>query len=813
MGSRRPEIVPVKNGPLKVKGAVRLCNSRGEPIATPPTFILCRCGATKNKPFCDGTHVSIGFDDSPDPDRVPDQLDTYRGSQVVVSDNRGICSHAGFCTDNLPEVWRSGVEPWIDPDGAAPDDVVRVVRMCPSGALSYATDGDRQTAFHDTPEVQVSKDGPYWVRGGVVLERVEYGDGGSREHCALCRCGQSRNKPFCDGSHWYAGFRDDESLTISASNRAEETREQQWVEVGKVEMFAPGEVHGITVGQRTAALVRTEDGWYAVDGSCPHQGGPMTEGTLCDQAIRCPWHGYDFSITNGKGIGNEHRVETYEVRERDGAVEVAAAQAAHSSWTVSHVIVETMLEWGVDTVFGMVGHSNLGLSEAIRVQEARGKVRYVGVRHEGAAAFACSGYGKVSGRPAACLSIAGPGATNLLTGLWDAKMDRVPVLALTGQVSTQVMGPGAFQEIDLSSAFESVARFSHTVLPGSDPAELASLALKTAIVERDVSHLIFPDEVQTLDAGSQGPGRPDGRVGQTAVSPPSQPLAHALLRLARARRPVVIVGDGARGGIAEVVALAEKLGSPVITTFKGKGLVGDDHPLGAGVLGRSGTPVASWFMNQADLLVVFGASFAHHTGIDEAKPIIQVDFDRMALGKFHAVEEAVWGDIGMTARLMRERLSERRHSTDQRPELAARWRAWREEKAARERQDRGHGLNSALIFKHLAEAVPDDAVISVDVGNNTYSFGRYFETCRQTVLMSGYLGSIGFAFPAAMGAWAARPDRRIVSVSGDGGFGQYMGEFLTAVKHKMKITHVLLNNNELGKMRTAEQKIDYRAAG
>ena len=154
--------------------------------------------------------------------------------------------------------------------------------MCPSGALSYATDGDRQTAFHDTPEVQVSKDGPYWVRGWVVLERVEYGDGGSREHCALCRCGQSRNKPFCDGSHWHAGFRDDESLTISATNRAEETREQQWVEVGKVETFAPGEVHGITVGQRTAALVRTEDGWYAVDGSCPHQGGPMTEGTLCD---------------------------------------------------------------------------------------------------------------------------------------------------------------------------------------------------------------------------------------------------------------------------------------------------------------------------------------------------------------------------------------------------------------------------------------------------------------------------------------------------------------------------------------------------
>ena len=799
-GTRGPVIVPIKNGPLKVTGLTRLCNSRGDSIATTPTYILCRCGASKKKPFCDGTHVSIGFDDSLDPDRVSDRLDEYPGSKVTVSDNRGICSHAGFCTDNLPKVWRSGVEPWIDANGESVDEVVRVARMCPSGALSYATDGDRQTVFHDTPEVQVAKDGPYWVRGGVDVEEVDYGDGASREHCALCRCGQSRNKPFCDGSHWYAGFKDDEALTISASNRAEESTEEKWIQVGTVDGLTRGEVHSVTVGEKAIALVGTEDGWRAVDGLCPHQGGPLTEGTLCDGAIRCPWHGYDFSMATGKGIGNEHSVETYDARERDGAVEVAAAQATRSNWTVSHVTVETMLEWGVDTVFGMVGHSNLGLSEAMRVQEARGTLRYIGVRHEGAAAFACSGYGKVSGRPAACLSIAGPGATNLLTGLWDAKMDRVPVLALTGQINTQVMGPGAIQEIDLSSAFESVARFSHTVLPGSDHAELASLALKTAIVERDVSHLIFPDKVQTLDAGNEGPGRPDGRVGQTAVAPPPQPLAYALLRLSRARRPVIVVGHGARPGISEVVSLAETLRCPVITTFKAKGLIGDDHPLGAGVLGRSGTPVASWFMNQADPLVVFGASFAHHTGIDKSKPTIQVDFDRMALGKFHGVDEAVWGDIGITARLMREQLPDSRVAADQRSELAERWQAWRDEKATREKQDRGHGLNSALIFKHLAEAVPDDAVISVDVGNNTYSFGRYFETRRQTVVMSGYLGSIGFAFPAAMGAWAVRPNRPIVSVSGDGGFGQYMGEFLTAVKHGMNITHILLNNNELGKI-------------
>jgi len=458
----------------------------------------------------------------------------------------------------------------------------------------------------------------------------------------------------------------------------------------------------------------------------------------------------------------------------------------------------------------MVGHSNLGMAEALRIQEARGRVRYFGVRHEGAAAFACSGYAKVTGRPAACLAIAGPGATNLLTGLWDAKVDRAPVVALTGQVQTQVMGPGAFRDIDLASAFEAVTRFSQTVLPGSNPAELTSLAVKNALVERDVSHLILPDEVQVLDAGTAGPGRRDGRVATTAITPPQASLDLALYRIARAKRPLIVVGYGARDGMAEVVALAEALGAPVITTFKAKGQIGDNHPLGGGVLGRSGTPVASWFMNESDLLIVFGASFSHHTGIDARKPTIQVDFDRMALGKFHAVDEAVWGDIGVTAALLRDRLLAKPAAIDQRAELAERWAAWRAEKTARAARDNGQGLNSAILFERLAVAVPGDAILSVDVGNNTYSFGRYFECDRQSVLMSGYLGSIGFGFPAGLGAWAAGTGRKVVSISGDGGFGQYMGEFTTAVKYGMDVVHVLLNNGELGKISKEQRDGEWR---
>ena len=796
----KPTVELEKDGPLKVTGLETFLNSRGEAIATMKVVALCRCGASKNKPFCDGTHSQIGFTDEKADDRVPDQLDTYGGSEITILDNRGICSHAGYCTSGLPAVWRSAIEPWIDSDGADKETTVETIRKCPSGALSYLEEGQLRTDFHDSAQIQVSRDGPYYVRGGVEIKDCNFGAGASREHYVLCRCGASRNKPFCDGSHWYAGFHDDEALTISKAAKASETGEETWIAVGKVKGFAEGEVHALTVGERQAALVRQGGEIFALDGRCPHQGGPLGEGNLCEGALRCPWHGYDFDLKSGKGRGNEHAVETLKVREQNGQVEIALPKPKRSNWTVSHVIAETLVEWGIDTVFGMVGHSNLGMAEALRIQEGRGKLRFFGIRHEGAAAFACSGYAKATGRPAACLSIAGPGATNLLTGLWDAKVDRAPVIALTGQVQTQVMGPGAFQDIDLASAFEAVARYSQTVLPNSDHAELASLAMKTALVERDVAHLILPDEVQVLDAGKAGPGRSVGRLAPTAITPPKPSLDLALYRIAQAKRPLIIVGYGAREGAAEVTALAEALNCPVITTFKAKGLIGDDHPLGGGVLGRSGTPVASWFMNESDLLIVFGASFSHHTGIDARKPTIQIDFDRMALGKFHGVDEAVWGEVGVTAALLRDSLPPATACEDQRPELAERWRAWRAEKGARAAKDNGRGLNSAILFQRLAESVPDDAIVSVDVGNNTYSFGRYFECKAQSVLMSGYLGSIGFAFPAAMGAWAADTGRKVVSISGDGGFGQYLAEFTTAVKYGMDITHVLLHNGELGKI-------------
>ena len=550
-----------------------------------------------------------------------------------------------------------------------------------------------------------------------------------------------------------------------------------------------------------------------IDNACPHQGGPLGEGSIEKGWLRCPWHGYDYSPLTGQPPGGfDDAPACYKTEVRDDGVWVALPGEQPLVRTVSDVMVETMVNWGLTHVFGMVGHSNLGFADAMRKAEERGDLTYIGIRHEGAAAFAATAFGKLTGRPAGCFGIAGPGSTNLLTGLYDAKEDRAPVLALSGQVPSKDKGRGAFQDTDLESAFADVARFSETVHAGSNHAELATLAMKTAIVERDVAHLIFPDEVQHQPVAEDAAADvPDGRTGNTMISPPEADLAAAVTAIASAERPMVIVGNGARGHMEAVTALASAIGAPIATTFKGKGLISDEHPVGCGVLGRSGTPVASWFMNESDLLVVFGASFSNHSGIATYKPTIQVDTDPMALGKFHAVDMPLQGHVGVTATRMLEALPTERSCIDLRAELAERWAIWREEKARRVTDDAGRGLGGAAVMASLTSKVDDHAVIAVDVGNNTYSFGRYFESVAgQDVLMSGYLGSIGFALPAAMGAWAAVGDtRQVVSISGDGGLGQYAMELTTLAKYNMNITHIVLNNNELGKISKEQRAAEW----
>lgn len=580
-------------------------------------------------------------------------------------------------------------------------------------------------------------------------------------------------------------------------------KEARWFKVlDNKDKLVEGRVMSVLAGKKELCLTHWKGEYNALDNKCPHQGGPLGEGSIENGLLRCPWHGWDYDPCTGHAPGFDDGIEKFELKLEGDEVHVKIEERVDVPHTISDVMVETMTNWGVDTVFGMVGHSNLGFADALRRQEEKGNLKFIGIRHEGAGAFAASAYGKLTGKPAACFAIAGPGATNMFTGMWDAHVDRVPMLALTGQVATQVVGTGNFQEVDLVSAFSSVAEFNHRVQKDSKHAELMTLALKHSLLNRNVSHLTFPDEIQTLelDPEKYKAQTPLNRITAQTISPPQEQLDQAIDMLSKAKRPVIILGHGARFHMDKITELAERLKCPVLTTFKGKGVIGDNHPLAGGVLGRSGTPIASYFMNESDLILVLGASFSNHTGITPKKPTIQVDFDPMALSKFHEVDCAVWGEISITVDKVLENLNTF-NSEDHTEEVAKRWAIWKAEKAKRLKETFDHGLSSIAVFEAMNRLAPKNAVMCVDVGNNAYSFGRYFEPVNHSFLMSGYLGSIGFALPASMGAWAAvKNERPVIAVAGDAGITQYLGDLMTIAKYNMPIKLIVLNNSELGKI-------------
>ncbi len=527
----------------------------------------------------------------------------------------------------------------------------------------------------------------------------------------------------------------------------------EWHRVAGFDPLEDNSVTSVAAGVKALCLVKFEGQYCALDNYCPHQGGPLGEGLIENGFVVCPWHGYEYAPQDGSPPGGyDDRVESFPLEQREDGIYVAVEPAVAAD-TVSKQMIEVATDWGIDACFGMVGHSNLALADAIRAEKEKGRLRFVGVRHEGAASFAASGYAKLTGKPAMCLGIAGPGSTNLLTGLWDAKVDRALVIALSGQVQTQVLGPGAFQEIDLSAAFHSVAEWSQTVLSNQNASELMALAIKHAVVKRDVSHLIFPDEVAFSPGLNPRPKTPrQGRISTERIRPPQEQLDEAAKVIEDARLVTIIMGHGAKAFKDEIIALAEKIEAPVITTFKAKGFIADGHPLACGVLGRPGTIVGSTMMGRADVLLVFGASFSNHTGISQTKKIIQVDFDRMTLGKFHPVNIPLWGDIGVTCEALAAALAgtncaESRHYL--RREIAGRWQLWRAEKALRARESDKYGTNSARLFAEMS-----------------------------TVVVGG------------------------------GGFGQYAMELTTAVQHQLPIKLVLLNNSEIGKISKEQRGVN-----
>ncbi len=461
--------------------------------------------------------------------------------------------------------------------------------------------------------------------------------------------------------------------------------------------------------------------------------------------------------------------------------------------------MEQLAAWGVGYIFGLPGTTCLGVVDAIRKHN---KIKFIKVRHEEAAALMASAYAKLTGKVGVCLTIAGPGATNLITGLYDAKMDRAPVLALSGQVKLQYIGPGSFQEIDQDVLFNSFSVFNKTINSKEQTIELVTLALKHALVERGVSHLTIPNDIQkeVLNARIEPiEGRiPDFRIVNTDL------IERAVNLIEEAKRAVIIAGWGAKGQGTNLLKLAERIKAPIITTFRAKGIVPEEHELSLGVLGDVGTPMARKFVNDADLLLVFGSSFSEKTNIPRKKTV-QVDIDPMNLAKEFPIELTILGDCGKVIEKLLEKVKERENQRvleDVKIEQE-KWYARLEKEADSEASP----LRAPFIFKVLRETIDPDAIVTIDVGDNGFWFGRNFVMKRQTLLMSGYLATMGFGLPGAIVAKLAFHDKQVVCITGDGGFAQVMGDFLTAVENNLGIVVVILNNKELA-MISVEQKIE-----
>jgi len=478
-----------------------------------------------------------------------------------------------------------------------------------------------------------------------------------------------------------------------------------------------------------------------------------------------------------------------------------AAEKEKKGRTVSDVLIEQIAEWGVQYVFGVPGTSTLGVVDAIRKSS---KVQYLQVRHEQTAAFMASAYGKLTGHVAACLGVSGPGATNLATGLYDASLDHSPVLALTGLVARQLIGPGSVQEIDQYSFFEPICVFNKILMSEEQTTTLATLAMRHALLDRGVAHIGIPNDVQKLPYETEILPL-EGRMPNLAFSSENALVEKAARTIDQAERPAIIAGFGAMGQGTKLLKLATKISAPIITTFRAKGIIDEDHRLYVGSHGGIGSTAAATLVRKADLLIVIGSSFSELTQIPEKKTV-QIDINMKMIAKNYPVEVGLLGNSTVLIPKLTEKVKEKQNTTYLN-EISRLKQEWMEQ-LRREADSSLKPIRPPYIMKVLNEKIAGDAVISLDVGENCWWFGRNFQMKKtQKMVMSGYLASMGFGLPGALAAALAYPDRQIICIAGDGGFSMVMEDFLTALKYQMPVKVFVLNNQSLG-MIQQEQKVE-----
>ncbi|HPP78954.1 thiamine pyrophosphate-dependent enzyme [Methanospirillum sp.] len=470
--------------------------------------------------------------------------------------------------------------------------------------------------------------------------------------------------------------------------------------------------------------------------------------------------------------------------------------------TVSEVIIDNLVHFGITEYFGVPGTSSLGIIDAIRKNE---KAHFILFRHEENAAMAASAYNKLTGKIAACVTIAGPGATNLATGLYDAKEDRASVLSINGQVEMQYAGPGGFQEIDQDAFFRPVTVYNNTIYDKKIATKILTMAVQHAVVRRGVAQISFPNDIQKQEIDPEFT-TVRGVIPSLIIRPDVQTIQKAIDLITSSINPVILAGWGAYHYSDLVASFAEKIDAPVLSTFRAKGIFADDHPMYAGVLGTVGSSGARTMVEEADLLITLGVGFSKMTRVPEHLRILQIDYDPLRLGKGKDTLP-VYGDVGevLTELLSRLHPSPHAHAIERVTAVKKPWIELRRKEA----EDLSIPIRPPVIMDVLSRVIPPDAIISIDVGENGWWFGRNFRMNGQKFVMSGYLATMGFGFPGAIAGKIAYPDRPVFCITGDGGFAMAMGDFVTTIKYNLPMVVIVLNNHELGMIRVEQQLEEY----
>lgn len=474
--------------------------------------------------------------------------------------------------------------------------------------------------------------------------------------------------------------------------------------------------------------------------------------------------------------------------------------------TAADVLVEVLIEWGVEVIFGLPGDGINGIMEALRTRQD--KIRFIQVRHEEAAAFMACGYAKYTGKLGVCLATSGPGGIHLLNGLYDAKLDGQPVLAITGHHFHDLIDTHAQQDVDLDKLYMDVAVYNARVMGPEHVCNVAHLACRTALSRRGVAHINFPVDTQSMPV-SKGkrserniPGHNVDIFARRTGLPAEEDLRKAAEILNEGEKIAILAGRGALRATDDLIAVADKLGAPIIKALLGKACVPDDSPFTTGGIGLLGTRPSQEAMEECDTLLIVGSSFPYIEFMPKPGQAraIQIDLDSARIGLRYPVEVGLASDSVRTLQKLLP-LLERKHDRsflEAAQKGMSKWWKIMEEQGTRSDKP----MKPQVVAWELGKRLRNDAIISCDSGTIATWFARQIKAKRgQMHSLSGTLATMANGLPYTIAAQIAYPDRQCVAFVGDGGFSMLMAEFATAVKYQLPIKVIIIKNNTLGQIK------------